>query len=116
MMGSESIKEFNKSREEGNKLILDNAGTQMKRLFHVDGEVYKEGVLSVKQKELMGLVASLVLRCDDCISYHIIQCKKAGVTIEELMETLTVGYTVAGSITIPHMRRALKSWKELSED
>jgi len=115
-MSIESLSEFEKNREKGNKLILENADRQMKRLFHIDGEVYKEGTLSSKNKELLGLVSSLVLRCDDCISYHIVQCKKEAVTIEELMETLTIGYTVGGSITVPHIRRALIRWNQLEKE
>ncbi|MEZ5670927.1 MAG: carboxymuconolactone decarboxylase family protein [Thiotrichaceae bacterium] len=89
------------------------AGLNTKRFFNLDTQVYKDGALSEKTKEMLGLVASLVLRCDDCISYHLINCQQQGVTSEELEEILSVGLIVGGSITIPHLRRALELWDEL---
>lgn len=84
-----------------------------KRFFTLDGNCYKAGALDVKTKELLGLVASLVLRCDDCVSYHIDQCAKAGVTDLEFMEAFDVGLIVGGSIVIPHLRRAVDFLDEL---
>lgn len=84
------------------------AGTlQTKRFFTLDGQCYKPGVLSEKTKELLGLVASMVLRCDDCIAYHIDQCIKVGCTDEELWETFDIALIVGGSIVIPHLRRGV---------
>ena len=79
----------------------------VRRFFALDTQTYKPGALDVKTKELLGLVASMVLRCDDCISYHVAQCKEAGVTREEFFETFSVGLVVGGSIVIPHLRRAV---------
>lgn len=79
-----------------------------KRFFRLDGACYEPGALDAKTKELLGLVASLVLRCDDCIAYHVDQCVKAGVTDEQLFETFDVGLLVGGSIVIPHLRRAVE--------
>lgn len=91
-------------------------GQDAKRFFHLDSQVYKNGVLSAKIKELIGLVASLVLRCEDCITYHLINCRKNGITDKELAEALTIGLLVGGSITIPHMRRAYATWDELQKE
>ena len=79
-----------------------------KRFFTLDGKTYEAGALSAKTKELLGLVASMVLRCDDCIAYHIDQCVKGGVTDEELWETFDVALIVGGSIVIPHLRRGVE--------
>ena len=105
--------EFMSEREKQNEVVMKYAGQPIKRFFSLDNQTYKEGALSVKQKEMLGLVASLVLRCDDCIKYHIIKCHHEGVTSEELAEALNVGVLVGGSITIPHLRRALALWDEL---
>ncbi|MFG0328014.1 MAG: carboxymuconolactone decarboxylase family protein [Phycisphaerales bacterium JB037] len=78
-----------------------------KRFFNLDGRVYEDGALDAKTKELLGLVASMVLRCDDCISYHVAQCKEAGISREEFFETFSVALVVGGSIVIPHLRRAV---------
>ena len=78
-----------------------------RRFFRLDGQAYEAGALPAQTKELLGLVASMVLRCDDCISYHVAQCKEAGVTREEFFETFSVGLVVGGSIVIPHLRRAV---------
>ena len=111
--GSKSIKEFKQERENLNKIVLDHASIQMKRFFNLDTQAYLDGALSQKTKELLGLVASLVLRCDDCILYHLIQCYDHAVTDKELEEALNIGLVVGGSITIPHLRRAFKSWEEI---
>jgi AhpD family alkylhydroperoxidase len=89
------------------------AGRGTKRFYSLDSQAYREGALSVKVKEMLGLVASFVLRCDDCIKYHIIRCFEEGVSDEELEEALFVGLMVGGTITIPHQRRALQAWDEL---
>ncbi len=106
---------FDRERTEGNDRILAHAGTQTKRLMNLDSAVYREGALDAKTKELLGFVASLVLRCDDCIAYHLYRCHELGVTGEEMEEAMVIGYTIGGSITVPHMRRAWARWDELSE-
>lgn len=108
-----SIEEFNKEREVLNKKVLDFGGKIVRRYFNLDHNAYLDGALPKKTKELLGLVSSFVLRCDDCISYHLIECKKQGVTDEELDEVLSVGLVVGGTITIPHLRKAIKTWLEL---
>ena len=101
------VKAFTEFRQRMNKRILDEPNQVVRRFFALDTQTYQAGVLDVKTKELLGLVASMVLRCDDCISYHVAQCKEAGVTREEFFETFSVGLVVGGSIVIPHLRRAV---------
>ncbi|MFH1942161.1 MAG: carboxymuconolactone decarboxylase family protein [bacterium] len=103
---SESLEEFKKYRERMNKKILDADNLDIKRFFALDSSVYRHGVLDEKTKELLGLVASTVLRCNDCILYHLIRCSETGVTDAELHEALSVALVVGGSITIPHLRYA----------
>ena len=109
---TKSIEEFNKYREEMNKRILDGNHQGIKRFFALDHQAYQGGALDSKTKELLGLVASLVLRCDDCISYHVIQCVEGGVTRDEFLDTFNVALVVGGSITIPHLRRAFERMDE----
>lgn len=99
-------------RDDYNKVLAKYANPSMKRFFGLDSSTYDAGALDKKTKELLGLVASFVLRCDDCILYHLIQAHKAGVNSEELAESLMIGMLVGGSITIPHLRRAMKIWDE----
>lgn len=109
------IKQYWEERADLNDLVLKNAGKVTKRFFSLDHQTYQEGALPVKTKELLGLVASLVLRCDDCISYHLVRCREEGISTAELEEAMSIGLVVGGSITIPHLRRAFKSWEEMSE-
>jgi len=104
---------FEKDRERLNNVVMKYAGKNVKRFFNLDNAVYNDGVLSGKMKEMLGLVASLVMRCDDCIKYHLSQCHKNGVSTEELEEVISIGLIVGGSITIPHIRKALEYWEEL---
>ncbi|WP_347261430.1 carboxymuconolactone decarboxylase family protein [Rudaea sp.] len=90
-----------------NERILEHDNQVVRRFFALDTQTYREGALNLKTKELLGLVASLVLRCDDCISYHIAQCREAGVNRDEFFEAFSVGLVVGGSIVIPHLRRAV---------
>lgn len=106
--------DFVKERERLNEIVMRHANKEIKRFYNLDSQVYKEGALSERVKELMGLVASTVLRCDDCIAYHIIECKKAGVSEEEIIEALSIALVVGGSITIPHLRRAIELWEEIN--
>jgi AhpD family alkylhydroperoxidase len=101
------VKQFTEFRQRMNKRILDEPNQVVRRFFALDTQTYQAGALDVKTKELMGLTASMVLRCDDCISYHVAQCKDAGVTREEMFEAFSVGLVVGGSIVIPHLRRAV---------
>jgi AhpD family alkylhydroperoxidase len=107
-----SITEFRKYREKMNEKILKNGGLPINRFFNLDTHAYDNGALLHKTKELLGLVSSLVLRCDDCVSYHIIQCVEAGVSDPEFYEAFNVGLIVGGSIVIPHLRRAVESLEE----
>ena len=105
--GSDPIGTFTAFRQRMNERILAEPNQVVRRFFALDTQTYQAGALDVKTKELLGLVASLVLRCDDCISYHVAQCKEAGVNREEMFETFSVGLVVGGSIVIPHLRRAV---------
>jgi AhpD family alkylhydroperoxidase len=111
---TQSIADFNQFREEMNRLILGEGNLTVNRFFALDGKCYEAGALGAKTKEMLGLVASLVLRCDDCITYHILKCHEAGATREELMEVFAVGLVVGGSIVIPHLRRAMARLEEMA--
>jgi AhpD family alkylhydroperoxidase len=112
---NEKVQEFRDYREKMNEKILSEDNKVIKRFFNLDTNTYMEGALSVKEKEMMGLVSSLVLRCDDCIKYHLEKCREQNVTKAELYEIFSVGLIVGGSITIPHMRRAVEYWEALCE-
>ena len=101
------IQQFTEFRQRMNDRILGEPNQVVRRFFALDTQTYQAGALDVKTKELLGLVASMVLRCDDCISYHVAQCKDAGASRAELFETFSVGLVVGGSIVIPHLRRAV---------
>jgi len=109
----ERLEEFRKFREQMNEKILNADNLEIKRFFALDTRAYEAGALPVKTKELMGLVASLVLRCDDCVTYHIVRCREEGVTRPEFLEAFNVALVVGGSITIPHMRRAVATLDEV---
>jgi len=109
------FEEFTRFRQEMNAKILEQGTLETKRFFALDDRTYQPGALDRKTKELMGLVASMVLRCDDCISYHIIQSKAAGATDAELAETFSIALIVGGSIVIPHLRRAVAFLEELNQ-
>ena len=105
--GGDRIAEFTAFRKRMNERILAEPNQVVRRFFALDTQAYQAGALDVKTKELLGLVASLVLRCDDCISYHVAQCRDAGVGRDEMFEAFSVGLVVGGSIVIPHLRRAV---------
>ena len=109
---SDALAEFRQFRERMNTRILGENNLVINRFFNLDGRAYEGGALSVKTKELLGLVASLVLRCDDCITYHIVRCAEEGVSRDEVFETMSIGLIVGGSIVIPHLRRAVDRWDE----
>src|SRR5262245_64780995 len=104
---------FHEFRSRMNERLLSKGNLQLKRFFNLDSQVYTNGALSSQTKELMGLVASMVLRCDDCISYHLIRCAEEGVSDEEFQESFSVGLIVGGSIVIPHLRRAVDFLDEI---
>lgn len=113
---SNKVQEFNEYRSKMNEKILATDNKVIKRIFNLDTNAFKEGHLSVKTKELLGLVASAVLRCDDCIQYHLETAYENGVTKEEMMETMSIANLVGGTIVIPHLRRALEYWELLEEN
>lgn len=105
---------FNEYREKMNDRLLSAENNKIiKRIFNVDTNTYLEGELTVKTKEMLGLVASMVLRCDDCIKYHLIKCHENGVSEAELMEVIGIANLVGGTIVIPHTRRAIEFWDDL---
>jgi AhpD family alkylhydroperoxidase len=104
---SDRLREFTEFRQRMNQRILEQDNQVVRRFFALDTQTYKDGALDLKTKELLGLVASMVLRCDDCISYHIAQCRSAGVNRDEFFECFSVALVVGGSIVIPHLRRAV---------
>jgi AhpD family alkylhydroperoxidase len=115
-MATPTNQEFKRERDRLNEVVMQYAGLEIKRFFSLDGQVYREGALPSKIKEMLGLVASLVLRCDDCIRYHTIRCHEEGVSDAEFEEVMAIGLVVGGSITIPHLRRAFQAWDEFSEE
>ncbi|MCB9845195.1 MAG: carboxymuconolactone decarboxylase family protein [Phycisphaeraceae bacterium] len=109
------LAEFRAYRERMNQRILDQQSLVTNRFFALDGKAYEAGALDERTKELAGLAASMVLRCDDCIAYHVIRCKELGCTDEQLWEIFNVGLIVGGSIVIPHLRRAVDLLDEIRE-
>ena len=110
---SQKIEEFNSYRTRMNDMILSDNNKIVKRIFNLDTNAFTAGALDVKTKELLGLVASTVLRCDDCIKYHLETAYKEGVTREEMMETMSIATLVGGTIVIPHLRKAREFRHEL---
>jgi len=109
------VKEFNDYRARMNDRILAQDNKVIKRFWSLDNQTYQEGALDVKIKELLGLVASMVLRCDDCIKYHLGKAHELGITTDQIFEVFAVANMVGGSICIPHTRRAVEYWEELNE-
>ncbi len=112
----QTVKEFNTSRLRGNEVILSKNNKVLKRFFNLDTNAYMDGALPARTKEMLGLVASMVLRCDDCIKYHLEKCREQGLTDDELYEVFAIANIVGGSIVIPHTRRAGEFWEALKED
>ena len=112
---SDRVEAFKKERQELNQHVLSRDNINIKRFFGLDSAVYRDGALDAKTKELLGLVASVVLRCDDCIAYHLIRSSEQGVSDEEMDEVMSVGLIAGGSITIPHIRRAYRFWQDLKK-
>src|SRR5258706_15716638 len=105
--------EFDRYRADMNEKLLGSNHLGIKRFFALDTQAYEDGALDKRTKELLGLVASVVLRCDDCVTYHLTRCAEERVTRAEIFESLSVGLVVGGSIVIPHLRRAVDRWSEL---
>ncbi len=112
---SDLVQEFNDYRQRMNEVILSKQNKVMGRLFNLDTNTYMEGALSVSTKEMLGLVASMVLRCDDCIKYHLGKCHELKMTTEEIYEIFSVANIVGGTIVIPHTRRAAEYWEALQQ-
>jgi AhpD family alkylhydroperoxidase len=112
---NEQVQEFNDYRARMNEVILGKQNKVINRLFNLDTNTYAEGALPVKTKEMLGLVASMVLRCDDCIKYHLEKCHEQGITTEEGYEIFAVANIVGGTIVIPHTRRGAEFWEALQE-
>jgi len=110
-----TLEAFRHFREKMHAAILEADNLTINRFFALDTRTYEAGALPVKTKELMGLVASLVLRCDDCVTYHLVRCREEGVSDAELYDAFSVGLVVGGSIVIPHLRRAVARLEELPE-
>ena len=110
---SDLIKDFNEYRSKMNGVILAKDNSVLKRFWSLDNQAYADGALNAKTKELLGLVASMVLRCDDCIKYHLGKCHELGTNTDEIYEVFAVANLVGGSIVIPHTRRAAEYWEEL---
>ena len=107
------VQEFNDYRTKMNEVILSKDNLVIKRLWNLDTNTYAEGALSTQTKEMLGLVASMVLRCDDCIKYHLGKCHELGMTTAQMYEIFAVANIVGGTIVIPHTRRAAEYWEEL---
>jgi ribonuclease HI len=112
-MDGDRLEEFAEKRERGNLAILGEGNLALRRFLALDHDVYADGALPRKEKELQGLVASAVLRCDDCITYHMREARACGATRAEVVESLGVALVVGGSIVIPHLRRAFEQFDEL---
>lgn len=110
---SNPVHEFNEYRSRMNEKILAADNKIIKRIFNLDTNAYNQGALDVKTKELLGLVASAVLRCDDCVRYHLEKAFENGVSKDEMMETMGIATLVGGTIVVPHLRRAYEFWEEL---
>lgn len=112
---NKEVEKFNEYREKMNNEILSAKNKTLNRLFNLDTNTYKEGALSVKTKEMLGLATSMVLKCDDCINYHLIKCKENNVSDDEIFEVFAIANLVGGSIVIPHTRKAVEFWNHLKD-
>ena len=110
------VKDFNDYRAKMNEKILANDNKFMKRFYNLDTNAYKDGALDQRTKEMLGLVSSMVLRCDDCIRYHLEKCYDLGLNKEEVFEIFSIANLVGGSIVIPHTRRAVEFWEALEAE
>jgi AhpD family alkylhydroperoxidase len=116
-MNTNKVEEFNNYRHKMNQKLLAASNNRLiKRIFNVDTNAYMEGALNSRTKEMLGLVASMVLKCDDCIYYHLEKCYDKGITTDEMMEIFGIANLVGGTIVIPHTRRAMEFWEALNEN
>ena len=113
---SNLVNDFNEYRSKMNEKLLADNNKIVKRIFNLDTNAYQAGALDVKSKELIGLTCSLVLRCDDCVKYHLGKCKEVGFTTAEVHEAMGVATLVGGTIVVPHLRRAFEYWEDLSKE
>jgi AhpD family alkylhydroperoxidase len=113
---SELIDDFRQYREKQNERILATDNLVLKRIFNIDTNAYMDGALPARTKEMLGLVASMVLRCDDCVKYHVEKCYEQGVSGKEMCEIFAIANLVGGTIVIPHTRRAIEYWDELCRE
>ena len=110
------VEEFNAYRSKMNEKVLNDNNKVIKRIFNLDTNAFTEGALPKKTKELLGLGNSLVLRCDDCVRYHLEECHKLGVTKEEAAEAMSISLLIGGTIVIPHLRKAYEYWEALENN
>lgn len=115
-MATNIVEEFNAYRSKMNDKMLEDNNKILKRIFNLDTNAFMEGALSKKTKELLGLGNSLVLRCDDCVRYHLEECHRLGLSKEEVVEGMSVSLLIGGTIVIPHLRRAFEYWEALEEN
>lgn len=111
----ELVEEFNDYRAKMNEKILDGKNVVLKRLFNLDTNAFSPGELDRKTKELIGLACSMVLRCDDCVKYHLGKCYEEGLNRKEVFEAFSIANLIGGTIVIPHLRRAVEYWDELEQ-
>jgi len=109
------VQAFNDYRQKMNNRILDEDNKVIKRIFNLDTNAFSDGIIDLKTKELIGLACSMVLRCDDCIKYHLGKCHEVGTTKEEIFEVFGIANLIGGTIVIPHLRRAAEYWDELNK-
>jgi AhpD family alkylhydroperoxidase len=114
-MPNNLVEDFNAYRSKMNEKLLEDNNKIIKRIFNLDTNAFMEGVLPKKTKELLGLGNSMVLRCDDCVRYHLEECHKLGISKEEVVEALSISLLIGGTIVIPHLRRAFEYWEALEE-
>jgi AhpD family alkylhydroperoxidase len=112
---ADSVQEFNEYRERMNNAILGKDNKIIKRIFNLDTNAFMPGALDVATKELIGLSNSLVLRCDDCVRYHLGKCHELGMSTEQVMECMAIANLIGGTIVIPHLRRAVEFWEALEQ-
>lgn len=112
----DQVQEFNEYRDRMNKKILDSDNKVLKRIFNLDTNAFAEGSVDVKTKEMVGLACSMVMRCDDCIKYHVGKCHEVGVTRSQIFEIFSIANLIGGTIVIPHLRRAVEYWESLEEN
>lgn len=116
IMAHPLVDEFNDYRSKMNEKILGQKNLTINRFFNLDGHAYADGVLDARTKEMLGLVASMVLRCDDCIKYHLGKCHELGINTDEIFEVMAIANLVGGSICIPHTRRGVEYWEALQSE